>query len=115
MLTLYDRTQNAVLPWYSPDAESDFYEFERLPQQKIEVCLLCPLQATDCARCDGQRNLKRERRGRPKIEIDTEQLREMMRLRLCNKEMCAALGVKRDTLIRAKKLIRGGKDNDQEN
>lgn len=100
-MTLYESAAGAVLPWNSIDAESAL--FDALPQQEIEVCLMCEHCADACDRCDGKGNLSV--RGRPPIQIDVAALREMMRLKRCNREMCAALGVSRKTLIKAKKTI----------
>ena len=106
MLTLYESAASAVAPWNSVDAENDISDFERLPQQKIDFCLICPLCASDCDRCDGNRRLKRLNSGRPAKEIDSEMLREMLRLRRTNKEMCAAFGIGRTRLIEEKRKLK---------
>ena len=108
MLTLYESAVRAVAPWNSVDAVSETSDFERLPQQKIDFCLICPLCASDCDKCDGSRNLKRRNSGRPAKEIDSEMLREMLRLRRTNREMCAAFGVGRTRLIEEKKKLKEG-------
>lgn len=96
----------AFLPWNSPYREDNvLYDFERLPQQSIDICLLCPLHSDSCDKCDGERNLSNGI-GRPKAEIDTELLRDMLRLRRTNKEMCDALGVGLSTLQKAKREIK---------
>ena len=104
----YEKPIGAVLPWFSIDAKSDINDWEKLPQQRIDVCLMCQHCASACDRCDGVGNLKSERKakGRPKKEIDTELLREMMQLRKCNSQMCAALGISNRTLVRAKNRIK---------
>lgn len=99
-------TVSAFLPWNSPYREDRaMSDFEQLPQQKIDICLLCPLHADSCDKCDGERNLSAGI-GRPKSYVDTELLREMLRLRRTNKEMCDALGVKLTTLQIAKRKIK---------
>jgi hypothetical protein len=102
--TLTMSAMGAVLPWNSLDAESEL--FERLPQQRIEICLLCQHSASHCDVC-GDWNAGK--RGRPRKEIDRELLREAMKLRRCNKEMCQAIGVGRSTLINAKKDLEDDK------
>lgn len=97
-MTLAESARGAVMPWDSLDAETDL--FEKLPQQKIEVCLMCQHSAAHCDICNDWNAGKR---GRPRKEIDRELLREAMKLRRCNREMCAALGVSRGTLIKYKK------------
>lgn len=111
MLMLDDKTYHAVLPWNSPDAEISRYDdYGKLPQQDIDVCLMCELCAGACDVCDGHGNV-RGSRGRPKVEIDTELLRKMLRLRKCNKELCAALNVSYGTLNKYKKeILNGGID-----
>ena len=100
----------ATPPWFSIDAKNDVDDWERLPQQSIDVCLMCQHCASACDRCDGTGNLREERGrpGRPKKEIDTKLLMEMMKLKRCNAECCAALGISNRTLVRAKnKILRG--------
>ena len=99
-MTLAESARRAVLPWNSLDALT----IEALPQQEIDICLLCTYHADACDRCDGKGNLAKDV-GRPKKEIDITLLREMLKLKRCNKEMCAALHVSEATLIKAKKEI----------
>ena len=99
-MTLAESANRAVLPWRSLDAESLL--FEALPQQQIDICLMCQHSATHCDNCNDYTNQKR----RPKAKIDMELLKEMLRLRQCNKEMCKALKISEPTLIKAKKELR---------
>lgn len=92
---------HAVRPWFSLDAVTK-NDFERLPQQKIEVCLMCQHCASHCDICD-EWNVGG--RGRPRKEIDTVKLAEMLRLRRCNRDICTALGISERTLQRAKKTL----------
>ena len=99
MRTLYDTLQRTVPPWRSLDAVSG--SFPSLPQQDIDICLCCEHCAEACDRCDGRGNLTAptgRSPGRPRKEIDTATLRRMLRLRRCNREICAALGVSERTL-----------------
>ena len=106
-MTLYESAGKAVMPWNSLDAAEPIVD--ALPQQKIEICLCCPYCADSCDFCDGDGNPKqtgRAKRAYKRVEeIDTELLRDMMRLRKCNKTMCQALGVSKGTLIKAKKML----------
>ena len=102
-MTLEDSARGAVLPWNSTDREEKS-DYSVLPQQKIDICLLCPLHASSCDKCDGNRKLKMGV-GRPRIEVDTDLLREMIRLRRTNKEMCAELGINQKKLQREKSKI----------
>ena len=106
-MTLLDSARNAVLPWFSLEAEPEQDDFERLPQQRIEICLMCEHCASACDKCDGDGHLRNER-GRPRKDIDASLLREMMHLRKCNASMCAALGISKRTLARAKNQILKG-------
>ena len=101
-MTLYESASGAVWPWNSIDAGEPL--LDALPQQEIEVCLMCEYCADACDHCDGKGNLTS--RGRPPASYDAAQLLEMMRLKRCNKDMCAALGISRKTLLKAKKAIK---------
>ena len=103
----YENPISAVRPWFSIEAKGDVNDWERLPQQRIDVCLMCPFCAASCDRCDGRGNVGPERagRGRPRKEIDYTKLREMMQLKKRNSEMCMALGVSNRTLVTAKNRI----------
>ena len=99
-MTLYESAAGATLPWNSIDAESAM--FEALPQQSIDICLMCPHHASHCERCGDWRT---EKRGRPRKEIDYDKLKEMLALKSRNKDMCQALGVSLTTLQEAKRII----------
>lgn len=101
-MTLTESASRAVLPWRSLDAERDKDAIDRLPQQNIEICLSCEHCASHCENCRDWQGIKS---GRPRKEIDIELLREMLHLRRCNREMCAALGCSERTLQRAKKML----------
>ena len=100
MQTLYESAAGACLPWKSIDAVSE--EFDALPQQSIDVCLMCSHSASHCDNC-GEWNTKKT--GRPRKDIDTELFREMLHLKRCNKEICKALRVSERTVQRLKKTI----------
>lgn len=111
MRTMAELAGSACWPWSSIDA-GKHDGIQTLPQQEIDICLMCPLHSETCDDCDGHGNIKKRNRkasgkpkGRPKAEIDTELLREMMKLKQTNKAMCAALGVGITTLQQAKKSI----------
>lgn len=99
-MTLVESAAGATLPWNSIDAASAM--FDALPQQSIDICLMCPHHAEYCDVCSDWNT---EKRGRPKAKIDYEMLREMMKLRRCNREICAALGVSERTVQRLKKEL----------
>jgi len=99
-MTLSESAAGAVLPWNSLDAVNENYD--ALPQQSIDICLMCQHSASHCENC-GDWNTRKT--GRPRKEVDTELLKEMMKLKRCNKEMCAALGVNERTLQRIKKAL----------
>lgn len=105
-MTMYESAFGASRPWNSVDALRPIREYADVPQQEIEVCLTCPLCADACERCSGDRN-PRKSVGRPKKEYDSALLLEMMRLKRCNAEMCAALGIGRSTLAVLKKQVKG--------
>lgn len=101
MKSIYESASGAVLPWKSPDAGSPLYD--ALTQQEIDVCLMCPHHASACDHCNGDGRPRTM--GRPRKQYDAALLREMLRLRKCNAEMCAALGISRNTLAKAKEQI----------
>lgn len=101
-MTMVESARSAVLPWKSVDAATIMDS--PLPQQDIDICLCCEHCSDACDRCDGRGNISRKQ-GRPRAEIDVERLRDLLRLRLCNKEICAALGVSASTLLRTKKRM----------
>lgn len=100
MQTLYESAAGAVLPWNSLDAVSG--QFDALPQQSIDVCLMCIHAASHCDNC-GEWNTAKT--GRPRKEVDTELLRDMLRLKRCNRDICMALGVSERTVQRLKKTL----------
>ena len=102
MRTILEMAGGACLPWNSTDAGKPV-RFEQLPQQNIDLCLMCPLHAGSCDSCDGHMNVKAI--GRPKVEVDTQLLREMMKLKRTNAAMCAALGISKTTLVKLKKEL----------
>ena len=91
---------SAVLPWFSKEATAPIRKAD-LPQQRIDICLMCQHCADHCENCKDWMG----KRGRPKKPIDMALLREMLQLRKSNREMCAALGVGKNTLVEAKKQI----------
>lgn len=96
-MTLVESARSAVYPWNSIDAGDPLYN--ALPQQNIDICLMCPHCAEHCDNCS---EWNADKRGRPKASIDYEMLREMMKLRRCNRELCAAFGVSKRTIQRIK-------------
>lgn len=100
-MTLYESAAGATLPWKSIDAGSPL--IDSLPQQQIDICLMCPHHADACDACRGDG--KPRKTGRPKVEYDRVLLLEMLRLKRCNADMCAALGISESTLTRAKRKI----------
>lgn len=100
-MTLMESAAGATLPWNSIDAASAM--FDALPQQSIDICLMCPHHAEHCDVCSDWNT---EKRGRPKAKIDYDMLREMMKLRRCNREICAALGVSERTVQKLKKELK---------
>lgn len=102
--SLYQSAAGAVRPWNGIDAKTPVMRFQRLPQQDIDVCLKCRYATPECDRCDGKGNLS-NRPGHPRAEIDTDKLRELMRLKRCNRECCAVLGVSATTVKKYKRMI----------
>lgn len=101
MKTLYESAAGAVMPWNSIDAKTKI--FGEIPQQDIEICLMCRHHDGACDSCDGKGNVTKK--GRPKKEIDTDLLRELLRLKRCNADCCAALKISGGTLQKAKKKL----------
>lgn len=87
-MTLAESAAGAVLPWNSIDAESAM--FDALPQQSIDICLMCQHCSDHCDHC-GDWNASHT--GRPRKEVDIPLLREMLTLKKCNREICSALGI----------------------
>lgn len=86
----------AKAPWY------DFsFGYENVPQQEIDFCLSCPYSEASCDRCNGKGKIADDtKRGRPKIEIDGATIREMLRLRMCKKDICKNLNISDKTYYR---------------
>lgn len=99
-MTLYESATGAVAPWNSLDAESEHYQLP--PQQSIDVCLSCTHCESYCDCCSEWNTVKV---GRPRAKVDREALSELLRLKLCNADICAALGINKRTLQRLKKTI----------
>lgn len=109
MRTVQMLMASAKAPWNSLDALTA-YKYTVTPQEEIDFCLSCCLCASSCDRCDGRGNLRMQKngtvcRGRPRAEIDTELLLEMLSLKRRNKEICAALGISEPTLIKEKRRL----------
>lgn len=102
MRTLIDDARGAVAPWNSIDSSSAI--FDRTTQQDIDICLMCQHCADACDYCNGRGNLRKN--GRPRINLDMDILRTMMKLRRSNKEICAAFNVSENTIIKAKKRLK---------
>lgn len=101
-MTLAESAAGAVMPWNSIDAVSD--QFDSLPQQCIDICLMCQHCADHCEHC-GDWNANRN--GRPRKEVDFTLLREMLALKKCNREICSALGISTRKLQYIKKEMGG--------
>ena len=102
-MTLAESASRAVLPWNSLDAENPL--FETLPQQRIDICLMCPHSASACDSCKGDGNPhSKGKRGRPKAQIDSAMLKDMLKLRRCNADICRALKISENTLLKAKRV-----------
>ena len=99
-MTLSESAAGAVLPWNSIDAESAL--FDALPQQSIDICLMCQRSASHCEYCG---EWKTKGPGRPRKDIDNALLLEMLKLKRCNNEICSALGVSKRTVQRLKKTM----------
>lgn len=110
MQTLYESARKATLPWLSTDAFCAGKQ--SIPdQQDIEVCLSCPLCASSCDYCDGKRNLSREKKGgRPRLDVDTALLSDMLTLNATHKEICSALGISEGTLRRLRNKLKNSKE-----
>lgn len=95
----------AYLPWASPDAEVTMPpNLTNDSQFCIEQCLYhCPFADTECVDCLA--GGKSGTGGRPP-KVDTSMLREMLKLRVANKEACRQLGISLATLTRYKQKIR---------
>lgn len=87
-MTLAESASRATLPWNSIDAGSAM--FDALPQQSIDICLMCQHHAAHCDNCGEWNTVKR---GVPRKDIDYDRLRELLTLKKCNREICSALGI----------------------
>ena len=106
-MSYYERASSAVLPWNSIDAGIPLTN--KIPQQDIDVCLMCPHHADACNHCDGNRKISmpvHNGRGRPAINIDPDVLAEMLKLKMCNSEICTKLGVSRSKLMKEKSKLK---------
>lgn len=99
-MTLAESAAGATLPWNSIDADSAM--FDALPQQSIDICLMCEHSSAYCDMC-SEWNTKKV--GKPRKEIDRDLFLEMVRLKRCNNEICNALGISIRTVQRLKKAM----------
>jgi len=104
--TLYESARRAQRPWETPDSGIATAKWTKVPQQDIDICLECPLNASACDICDGHRNISvPSKRGR-RSSIDPDTLRRLMKLRKTNRELCNFFGVDISTIKRAKKIFK---------
>lgn len=107
-----DITITAVAPWFSLDAGTQLCK-TYAPQSEIDFCLSCPHTECLCDRCDGQGNVRRKKKsgcektdlGRC-VEHKTEELMELLRLRVCNRQIAETLGVTYRTVSNIKRRLR---------
>lgn len=105
MTTMVDGGISAVLPWFSIDAVVDT-DTHFPTREEVEICFNCRYRPECCDYCDGHGNIRDVKTvGRPKAQIDMAYLRGMMLLGRTNAEMCAALHISKNTLLKAKKEI----------
>lgn len=100
---LVESAYRAKAPWYdfSLSYETEHKNYLNVPQQEIDFCLSCPYSEASCDRCNGMGKIADDtKRGRPKIEIDGATIREMLRLRMCKKDICKNLNISDRTYYR---------------
>ena len=100
---LVESAYRAKAPWYdfSLSYETEHKNYLNVPQQEIDFCLSCPYSEASCDRCNGMGKIADDtNRGRPKIEIDGATIREMLRLRMCKKDICKNLNISDRTYYR---------------
>ncbi len=97
----------AVAPWLSVDAAGVGADLPRTEQGRIDYCLSCPHAECLCDLCDGCGNLRTvAKRGRKRAEYDVSLLRELLRLRVCDRLIAERLGVSRRTVVTIKRRLR---------
>ena len=90
MKTMVESMARATLPWaYSTEPVRGFGR-----QEDIDRCLCCCHDAAACDYCDGHGNV------RLPAEIDAELLKELLRLRVCKRQIAEQMGVSRMTVYR---------------
>lgn len=87
-------------PWFSVDAEPPVSDFRHERQERIDVCLRCRHEASACDRCDGAGNLAAKNSAERLGSYDPDRLREMLRLKVCKRDMANRLGISRASLYR---------------
>lgn len=103
---LVEGAYRAKAPWYEvnlckPTPRRNYMD---IPQQDIDFCLSCTLGADACERCNGDGKITK--RGGARLHIDTEKLKEAIRLRKTNKELCQMFGCSEPSLIKLKRKIK---------
>jgi hypothetical protein len=96
----------ATTPWYDMSLEKppERKNYMDIPQQQIDFCLSCTLNANACERCNG--NGKVNKRGGPRVNVDLEELKEALQLKKTNRELCLQFGMSEPTLCKLKKKIK---------
>lgn len=90
----------AILPWYSPDAATEFRVATYDSQDLIDMCLSC--HRSKCSNCIGS---SPESACRSK-QATLAELKELLDLHKRSPEICAALKISARTLTRYKNELR---------
>lgn len=98
---------SAVKPWQSPDAGVKIERWGTDTQAQIDFCLEhCPYADGECADClaSGKGKGSKKPAHRPS-KYDPDELRELLRLKKTDKEICDHLGVTARTIRNYKKKL----------
>lgn len=97
-------------PWNSPGAGEKIERWGTDTQAQIDYCLEhCPYADSDCVDCLGERKGKESKKPahRPS-KYNPDELRELLRLKKTDKEICDHLGVTARTIRNYKKKLAMG-------
>lgn len=90
--TIIQQMAEAIPPWFSIDA-TEKITVSHAPQEQIDRCLCCRHESAVCDYCDGRGNVRMPNK------YDPELLQELLKLRICSKEMAKRMGVSRRSLF----------------
>lgn len=98
---------SATRPWASPDAGEKIERWGTDTQAQIDFCLEhCPYADGDCVDClSGGKGKDAKKPAHRPSKYNPDELKELLRLKKTDKEICDSLGVTARTIRNYKKKL----------